>query len=300
MMEPTRKKIFVTGATGFIGRYVTKELVARGYKVIGLTRRGGEVSGKNVEYLQADLDCPDIVSRLKEMGDNIFAVLHLAADIHIPGDRTTLMTNIMGTYNIMNAAQELEIQRGVFLSSVPVIGYPKKNPIDESHPVTPLTQYHMSKYTGEQMAEILNYKGASWITIRIPSPIGRGMKESFFSIILDKLLRNEPVEIFGLGTRQQSYVDVRDVARGMVDAMESSYVGLLLLSGTHPVSDLSLAYELKDMVNSCSHIVYNQRVNPDDGVCWNVSHQKAHDVMGYRPRYNIEDTVKWMTAKKEE
>ena len=294
------KKILVTGANGFIGRYVTEELVARNYKVIGMVRKDGGISGQNVEYLQADLNCPDIASRLKGMADDIFAVLHLAADIRIPGDRVTLMNNIMGTYNIMAASQELGIQRGVFLSSVPVIGYPGTNPIDESHPVAPLTLYHMSKYTGEQMTEILNYKGESWITIRIPSPIGRGMKNSFFSVILNKLLRNEPVEVFGLGTRQQSYVDVRDVARGIADAMESSYRGLVLLSGKRPISDLSLACELKNMVNSCSQIIYNQRENPDDGVCWNVSHARAHDVIGYRPCYDIEDTVKWMAAEEGE
>ncbi len=289
-----RQKVLVTGASGFTGRYVINELLERGYEVVGVSRRKPQIINDNFKFISADLRCILDIERLEEIAARYDAVFHLAADIRIPGDGDSIESNVKGTYNILQFSKKLNIKKFIYLSSVPVIGAPLQIPITEKHIIKPLTVYHMTKLWGEQLVECICSESIEWTVIRIPSPVGMGMGKSLFYTLLEKAMQNEQIEIYGAGTRIQSYIDIRDLAHGLITAMEKSDGGLFLLSGKTAISDIGLARLVVDIIGSKSDIISDQRINVEDGNSWIVSYKKASLEWGYAPEFGLEETIHWM------
>ena len=119
--------VLVTGGTGFLGAYIIKELVEKGYPVRAI-RRGNSVpffippgiSGK-VEWIQGDI--LDMVG-LEEAMEGVDSVIHAAARVSFAGrDRRELFhTNIEGTANVVNMALIKGIRRFIHISSVSALG----------------------------------------------------------------------------------------------------------------------------------------------------------------------------------
>lgn len=121
------KKILVTGGTGFLGSYIIKELLSRGYAVRALRR-----SAKIPAYLPASLfnsvewvtgDVLDVVS-LEEAMEGIDTVIHSAAVVsfHKKDRKDMYQVNVDGTANVVNIALEKQVQRLIHISSVAALG----------------------------------------------------------------------------------------------------------------------------------------------------------------------------------
>lgn len=163
--------VLVTGAAGLLGRFVVRELLARGYKVRGLDRRAGEA---DIEWHVGDVTAPDVVARAMAGVDS---VLHIAAVPNIwSGDGQTIMrVNVLGTYTVFEAAEAVGVRRVVFCSSDSVAGYtvregrmrpPRYAPLDLDHPLQATDPYAMSKVLGEDLAQAYAYRGMSVIALR--------------------------------------------------------------------------------------------------------------------------------------
>lgn len=151
-------KIVVTGSSGKIGRRVVQALMHRGDEVVGLDVRSAEDEKMPSVHLDI-LDFDAILAALRGAD----AVLHLAA---IPEPRqgfeeTVFRTNVVGTYNVVEACRRQGIRKLVVASSVNAIGltYNKELPrlqylpVDENHPAQPEDCYSLSKLVGEQIAD---------------------------------------------------------------------------------------------------------------------------------------------------
>lgn len=288
------RKVLVTGASGFIGRYLVSELLKRRYEVVGVSRKNPQIRNSDFRFINIDLCHRSEIVQLEDIAAECNAVFHLAADIRIPGDEDSIESNAKGTYNILQLTKKLKIKKFIYLSSIPIIGVPLQVPITENHTVKPLTIYHMTKFWGEQLVEYMCSEDIEWTVVRIPSPVGIGMRRNFLRILIEKAMKNEQIEIFGSGTRIQSYIDVRDLARGLTTAMEKPDRGLFLLSGKAAISDINLAKLVIDTINSRSGIVSGQRVNEEDGVSWIISYKKASLKWGYAPEIDLRETILWI------
>lgn len=150
------RKVLVTGGSGKVGRYVVKDLREHGYAVT------------NCDLRPAD-DLLTIRADLTELGqaygvlEGMDAVIHLAA-IPWPGEHTpevVYRTNVLSTFNILQAACVLGVRRIALASSESALGFPFKFrdfsprylPIDEDHPLLAQDAYGLSKITGEELAE---------------------------------------------------------------------------------------------------------------------------------------------------
>ena len=139
-------KILVTGAAGFIGTYVTERLLAQGYDVIALTNsKNLDVQSDRLTVIEADICDEDLAKKVFGATGQCQTVVHLAADIRVPGDGRTIEVNCLGTYYVTELANELGADKLIYLSSVPVIGKPIDVPITEDHPAHPETLYHITK-----------------------------------------------------------------------------------------------------------------------------------------------------------
>src|SRR5919199_4406067 len=152
-------KIVVTGGTGMIGRYVVAELARADHEVISFdkTRPGDPVPG--VRYRIGD---HEDLGQVAEVCDGADAIAHLSA---IPAPRTypnatVFRTNVMGTFNVHEAAVMMHVPLVVSTSSQSAYGfawqhrpfYPTYLPLDEDHPDLSQDAYGLSKMVGEEIA----------------------------------------------------------------------------------------------------------------------------------------------------
>lgn len=170
---PRQKRVIVTGSSGKLGRSTVRYLADDGWEVISVdTRRPTGISedgksGLNGAYRLVEIDLEDMGSVLETFMSTdmaysgVDAVVHLAA-IPSPGQSSSsrqFRTNIMSTYNVLEACRKIGIKNVVLASSETLIGIPFDPHMPESLPITeenarrPESAYSLSKLVGEVVAD---------------------------------------------------------------------------------------------------------------------------------------------------
>jgi nucleoside-diphosphate-sugar epimerase len=226
------------------------------------------------------------------------AILHAAASLTMRWDAPEISrTNCLGTQQALMLGRHWGVEHFTYISSVPVIGRPFQHPITEQHPVRPFTAYHASKLYGEHLVECARRDGLPGAVLRITAPVGAGMpRDRIVAVFVERAIRNLPIEINGKGTRQQNYVDVRDVAAAVIACMQRQIVGVFNIGGEKTVSNCELAARCIREAGSTSPVVFTGRPDPEDDVVWDVALDKARDAFGYRPRWTVDDTIRALAA----
>jgi dihydroflavonol-4-reductase len=211
-------KVFITGATGFIGASLARVLLDEGYDVKALVRPGTDprnLAGLDIELCRGDLRDKGSLERGLAGCDTLY---HAAADYRLwtrrPADMYAI--NVEGTRNVLAAALDRGISRVVYTSSVGTLGNPGDGtPGDETTPVTladMVGHYKKSKFLAEREAESFVAKGLPLVIVNPSTPIGPlDIKPTPTGrIIVDFLNRKMPAYLdTGL-----NIIDVEDCARG--------------------------------------------------------------------------------------
>ena len=160
-MKPTN--VLVTGAAGLLGRYVVEALQGR-YAVTGLDKRRGPA---DIAWHVGDITDAELVGTAMRGQD---MVIHIAAVPNIwSGDGETIMrVNVLGTWQVLNAAEACGARRVVLCSSDSVIGFtvaegrmvpPRYLPVDRDHPLAPTDAYALSKLLAEETGRCFAHRG---------------------------------------------------------------------------------------------------------------------------------------------
>lgn len=179
-MKFENKKIFVTGAGGFIGSHLVERLVNLGAKVKALVlydtlnsfgwldHLPQEILSK-IEIVVGDICDPFLIRKAMEGCEIVF---HLAALISIPysyhSPQSYISTNISGTLNLLETARILDIQKFIHTSTSEVYGSAQYVPIDENHPLQPQSPYSASKIAADQLALSFYYSFSTPVSIIRP------------------------------------------------------------------------------------------------------------------------------------
>ena len=163
-MEIRGQRFLVTGGTGFIGSFVVERLVGEGADVVAFdaTPRPenlGDLADR-VEIVEGDVRDVDALAKVTEGAAGVFhmAVLPLGPTIEQP--RLGLEVNVVGTYNVLEAAQNAGTGKVVFSSASSVYGDTDET-MDESHPLGARTMYGASKISGEYLLRAFADEGPS-------------------------------------------------------------------------------------------------------------------------------------------
>jgi len=222
-------KCFVTGATGFLGSHVARQLLARGAELRLLVRptsRTDNIDDLAAERVVGDLRDPE--SLRKGMVGCEF-VFHVAADYRLWAlNRQELYdSNVEGTRNILQAARDTGVRRVIYTSSVATMGFGNNGRLtDESTPVTisnMIGDYKRSKFMAERLAIEAGQAGQNVVMVNPTTPIGeRDIKPTPTGrIVVDFLRRKFPAYVdTGL-----NLVDVVDCAEGHLLAMDKAVPG---------------------------------------------------------------------------
>lgn len=290
-----KTRVFVTGASGFIGRYVVDELVKNQYEVIALVHNVPPCFDKQVKVVKGDMCDEEFVKKVSQSIGKCSIVVHLGADLNMRGDDKTILTNCLGVYHVLQLAASVQAEHFIYLSSIPIIGTPRVLPITEEHPAEPKTLYHVTKWMGEKLTQQFFSEKMHRVILRIPSPIGVGMnKNNYLSFLLRKCIENETIELYGTGGRIQNYIDVRDVAGAVLGSFSALDSGMFLIAGKKEISNRELAYLCREITASSSPIIWGRREDLEENNHWIISSQKALSSFGFLPKYELRETIQWI------
>ncbi len=224
-----RLRVFITGATGFVGGHVAQSYAAEGAKLRLLTRQGSRtdsLAGIDAEMVLGDLR---EVEKLRSAMTGCDALVHVAADyrLWVRDPDEMYAANVTGTRELLKLAREVGVQRVVYTSSVATMGFKADGTIvDESTPVSlddMIGHYKRSKFLGEQEAIAAARNGQHVMILNPTTPIGPGDAKPTPTgrIIVDFLNKQFPAYVdTGL-----NLVDVNEVARMHVVALERGTPG---------------------------------------------------------------------------
>lgn len=222
-------RIFVTGATGFVGGAVVRRLLAAGHTLRALVRPGTntrQLDGLPVERLSGDLSDKTTLRQGMAGCDWVFHVAALYAYWGYSWDEF-YQANVEGTRRVLEAARGDQVQRVVYTSSIATLGIPRDgSPGDEDTPVTlddMIGSYKRSKYLAEEVARDFVRQGLPVVIVNPAAPVGVGDHKPTQTgkMIVDFLNGRMPAYVnTGL-----TIVDVDDVAEGHLLAAEKGRIG---------------------------------------------------------------------------
>lgn len=231
-MELKGARIAVTGATGFLGRYIVKVLVGRGAQVIGVVRnpdRVPELAAWGVEMRKADLADPKALATGFAGADVVVSNAALFSVGKMMSFRREVWeehqrTNVQGTQNVFDAIVAAGISRVVHVSSVAVYNALLARDASEDYPQlteqsrhTPLNAYQISKALSEQLAWRLAAQHGLQLTTVRPSTIYGAFDPNFMPIV--KRLLSAPISVFPT-VLHVPFVYGGDVAEAIALALE--------------------------------------------------------------------------------
>jgi nucleoside-diphosphate-sugar epimerase len=213
-------KAFVTGASGFIGRYLVRELLSRGHEVAGLVRSNRDVSDletAGMRRVTGDILDQELMAKAVAGSDVVF---HLAA-VLTPGDWQSYAQGVTGTENILRAAKGASVGRVVLMSSMSVYAAPAKGTsLVEDSPFKSDGErdfYSRQKVLQEEAAwrSIANQELA--ITIVRP-PIVVGVGDPRLLLTLFAMMESSLRDLADTDRLHLPFVAVTPLAKGLVDS----------------------------------------------------------------------------------
>jgi UDP-glucuronate 4-epimerase len=258
------RRVLVTGAAGFIGSTLVDRLLAEGREVVGLDsfdpfypeavkRRNlaGALGSPRFRLESGDIRDPEAVGRV--LGARVDVVVHLAA---LAGVRPSLErpavyadVNVHGTAVVAEAAVRAGTTRFVFASSSSVYGERTTGPFLETDPVErPISPYAATKRSGELMLHTFHHAHGLAVTCaRIFTVYGpRQRPDLAIHKFAARMLRGEPVPVYGDGTSLRDFTYVDDLVDGLVRAVDRDLgFEILNFGGGQTVSVLEMVHQLE-------------------------------------------------------
>ena len=215
-------KVFVTGATGFIGKVTVPRLLESGHECVCLVRstsyKGG-IDNIGCQFVIGDIkDKKSIIDGMKGC-DTVINLANIYS-FWEPDMSIFRKINVEGTRNVMEASLKIGIQKVVHVSTIAIWGKSIEVPFNENSPVGEHTsEYAKTKYEGDQVALALHKKKNLPLVMIYPcAVVGANDPKSTGNHI--KLLINKKMPIRGLESSVLTFVHVNDVAESIVRSLE--------------------------------------------------------------------------------
>ena len=294
-------RVLVTGGAGFIGSHVVDRLVEEGHEVVVADDlSSGLRANVNSGARLVDVDIsgpgfPDVAASFRPD-----AISHWAAQASVPGSvsdpQRDAMVNVVGGINVCRAAAAAGCSQIVYVNTGGALyGEPEYLPCDEAHPIRPISPYGLSKWTMEQYLPIL-LPGSMGVKVLRPANVYGPRQDphgesGVVAIFASRMVRGEPVTIFGDGEHTRDYVYVGDV----VDAH-----GLALSSGESLTVNIGTGVEtsvnelFRALADATGYTKPPQRAGERPGdvrrIC--LDSTRSREMLGWRPSTSLAEGLR--------
>lgn len=293
MAESRRvRQVIVTGGSGKAGRYVVREFVEHGYRVLNLDLKA--LPGLPAPTLITDLtDLGQVFNALAGfVGDGesgsmrpqpIDAIVHLAAipSIFIVPDNEVFRINTISTYNALDAAAKLGIRKVVIASSETTYGIcfafddrdPVYFPLDEDYPVDPMDSYALSKVVNERTGRAFHLRdGMDVYAFRIGNVIEPDEYPDLISGYVDPGKRKR---------NAWSYIDARDLAQACRLGVERAGLGFRVFNIAN--DEVSSNLPTRQLLQRYfPHVRLTRELGEHETL---LSNKRAKEELGFQPRH---------------
>jgi nucleoside-diphosphate-sugar epimerase len=257
-------RVLVTGAAGFLGSHLIDRLVADGHEVAGIDnlKRG------NLKHIQRHIDSSALDFRVVDIRDQgaldeamtgAEVVYHLAAQSNVMGAFDdadySFQTNVVGTYNVLQAAQQAGVQHLVFSSSREVYGEPKALPASEDVAVEPKNPYGASKLAGEAYCRVWRETlGLPCTILRFGNLYGPRDSGRVIPIWLELASKGEDLVLYG-GQQVLDFVWVGQAVEALIRAASCPELGPINVANGQGTSLQDLAQRIQEVTGTSVNIV---------------------------------------------
>jgi len=253
----SRVRVLVSGGAGFIGSHLVDRLVADGCEVTVLDdlstgkieNLSCHLGNDRLRFVEGDVrDVKAVCGAVK----GVDVVFHLAAVTSVPFSvvypDVAFGVNVEGTRNILDACVKNGVERFVFVSSCAVYGEPVYLPVDEKHPLSPVSPYGLSKLKAEQLCrDYFERFGLKTTVLRPFNVYGfRQRRDGYAGVIarfIERLRSGLPPVVYGDGSQTRDFIYVEDLVEAFVKILccEASVNGVFNVGSGVPVSINELA-----------------------------------------------------------
>jgi len=302
-----KEKIVVTGGAGFIGSHLAHKLAGLGYHVVivdNLLRGRYEyiedlVNNGEASFVNGDIRNYELMRRTVKDSTHVFHLAAVCINYSVEHPQESLNVNVQGTFNVLKAASEADVEKVVFASSASVYGNPLYVPMDENHPLQPLTPYCVAKISCEYLLQMFARQGLKYVAFRNFNVYGpRQSIDAFYTSVIMKFaeaLRNhEKPVVYGDGTQSMDFIYVDDVVDAYVKALESNVKNQIFNLGSGTSTSVNTLLNVM-----CNH--FNATVDPayrKEKMVLVRQRQadisKAKRLLGFKPETSLDEGLKFV------
>lgn len=227
-MEIRGKRFLTIGGAGFIGSHLVnllgrespKEIIVFD-KLIRNENLAPALSTGKVRIVEGNVTEVKQVAAVMDGVDGVFHLVALPINACEKMPRSCIEINVLGTFNVLEAAHRAGTQKIIFSSASSVYGNTNEL-MDEGHPLNARTLYGASKIAGEYFLRAFHEKyGLDYVVLRYMNVYGPNQEGGVVMSVLRRIRQGLPPVIYGDGSQSFDFVDVTDVARANLLAMQS-------------------------------------------------------------------------------
>jgi UDP-glucose 4-epimerase len=218
------RTVLIVGVAGFLGRYAAREFTRAGWRVLGIDDVPPENAPPEIVYSRLHLPAPGFEELLAT--DPTKACIHAAGRASVPlslaDPAADFHDGVVLTFSLLDALRRCAPAcRFVLLSSAAVYGNPPSLPVEESHPIAPLSPYGYHKRQCELLVEeFARLYALPALAVRIFSAYGPGLRRQVVWDICVRALDTGRLKLRGAGDESRDFIHAADVARALIRLVE--------------------------------------------------------------------------------
>jgi dTDP-glucose 4,6-dehydratase len=308
-------RVLVTGGAGFIGSHYVRSVLSGGFDgpvpdvvvLDALTYAGNRANldpvadDPRLEFVHGDITDADAVDGVMSRVDH---VVHFAAESHvdrsIQGAASFVVTNVVGTQVLLDAALRHGVRRFVHVSTDEVYGSIPEGSWPETHPLEPNSPYSASKASSDLLARAyFRTHGLPVVVTRCSNNYGPyQFPEKVVPLFVTNLLDGLPVPLYGEGRNVRDWLHVDDHCRGIHLVLAGGRPGEVYnIGGGTELTNRELTERLLAAVGADWSSVRHVEDRKGHDLRYSVDIARIRDELGYEPRVPFErglaDTVAW-------
>ena len=294
-------KILVTGGAGFIGSNLVDALVERGDEVVvidNLSTGRRENLNPHIKFYETSIGDPGLADVFEKEKPDI--VCHHAAQIDLRRSVNEPLfdaeVNILGSLNVIVNSIRSGVGKFIYASTGGAIyGEPHYLPVDENHPINPVSQYGVSKHTVEHYLHLYALQHQlNYVALRYPNVYGSRQnpfgEAGVVAIFAHQMLGGKQPTIFGPGDKTRDYTHVSDIIEANILAIERGRNLICNIGTGVETSDQDIFNAIARALGYSSSPLYTS-VRPGEiqRICLDWS--KADQELGWRPKTTLKDGI---------